>query len=136
VENKAKLKSEIYLNSTLAYCTVCDKTEFAKITANNDGVFMQRMCAVSNPKPVKIAADYKWYMERVNIPQQINTEDNKTKSKNGCPNDCGLCDWHTSSIKLPVFSITNDCNLDCPICFTYNRPDSKYYKSPEDTKKY
>lgn len=132
---KIKLKNEIYLNSTLSYCTHCGKTEFARISANNDGVFMQRMCPQKKAEPVKIAADYKWYMERVNTPQQINTSDNQLESKKGCPQDCGLCDWHTSSIKLPVFSITNDCNLDCPICFTYNRQDSKYYKSPEDAQK-
>ena len=36
---------------------------------------------------------------------------------------------------MPVFSITNDCNLNCPICFTYNRPDKKYYKTVEETKR-
>jgi 7,8-dihydro-6-hydroxymethylpterin dimethyltransferase len=130
-----KLKNEIYLNATLAYCTTCNKTEFARITANNEGVFMQRICPVAIPEPVKLASDYKWYIERMQEPQSINKSDHSCKSKRGCPQDCGLCEWHTASIKLPVFSITNDCNLDCPICFTYNRPDIKYYKSPEDTQK-
>ncbi len=129
------LKNEIYINSTLAYCTACKKTEFARITANNDGVFMQRVCPVSMPEPVKLASDYKWYMERTSKPQNINNIDCTRLSELGCPNDCGLCEWHTASVKLPVFSITNDCNLNCPICFTYNRKDKKYYKTPEDTQK-
>ena len=129
----AEFKNEIYLNATLAYCSTCGKNEMARITASNAGVFMQRVCAVSKPKAVKLAASYKWYMERVSTPQNIDTSDNKLKSQKGCPNDCGLCEWHTSSIKLPVFSITNDCNLNCPICFTFNRPDQKYYKTAEET---
>jgi uncharacterized radical SAM superfamily Fe-S cluster-containing enzyme len=135
LETPVNLKSEIYLNSTLAYCTTCNKTELARITANNNGVFMQRVCPVTMPEPFKLASDYQWYMARMITPQTINTSDNQQPSKKGCPKDCGLCEWHASSVKLPVFSITNDCNLDCPICFTYNRPDVKYYKSPDDTQK-
>ena len=37
------------------------------------------------------------------------------------PHDCGPCTWHASPCQLPVLSITNACNLRCPICFTYNR---------------
>lgn len=135
METSVNLKNEIYLNATLAYCTSCGKNELARITANNQGVFMQRMCPVSKPEPVKLAANYKWYMERMNVPKLMNNSDNTLKSAEGCPKDCGLCQWHASSIKLPVFSITNDFNLDCPICFTYNRPDVKYYKTPEDVRK-
>jgi 7,8-dihydro-6-hydroxymethylpterin dimethyltransferase len=126
---------EIYLNSTLAYCTTCKKTEFARITANRDGVFMQRVCPVSMPAAVKLASDYSWYAERTKEPQTINTTDNRFDSAKACPNDCGLCQWHASSVKLPVFSITNDCNLDCPICFTFNRPDARYYQSLEENQK-
>ena len=28
--------------------------------------------------------------------------------------------------------MTNACNLDCPICFTYNRPDRRYHMSREE----
>jgi len=131
----ANLKNEIYISSTMSWCPVCKKTEFTRIVAQNDGVYMQRVCPVKMPYPEKICADYKWYIERTQKPQKINKIDNTKKSVNGCPQDCGLCEWHTASIKLPVFSITNDCNLDCPICFTFNRPDKKYYKSVEDTEK-
>ena len=41
----------------------------------------------------------------------------------GCPYDCGPCAFHEGSCNLPVFSVTNACDLRCPICFTYNRED-------------
>jgi uncharacterized radical SAM superfamily Fe-S cluster-containing enzyme len=50
----------------------------------------------------------------------------------GCPLDCGLCRYHLGSLRLPVFSITNQCQLSCPICFTHNRADLVYHKSPEE----
>jgi uncharacterized radical SAM superfamily Fe-S cluster-containing enzyme len=129
------MKKEIFINSTLAYCTNCNQSEITRIVARQDGVFMERMCSEIGVQSTKIAADYNWYMERVVTEQEIETIENPLKSKEGCPKDCGPCEWHTSSLKLPVFSITNDCNMNCPICFTYNRPDKKYYKSNAETEK-
>ena len=31
-----------------------------------------------------------------------------------------------------MISITNACNLRCPICFTYNRTDPVYHMPPEE----
>lgn len=123
---------EIYLNSTLAYCPDCQTTELARIVVRNTHVFMDRMCPAQGTKSVQLAADYQWYRERTLLPQNL-TQPTMTKPiQQGCPHDCGLCAGHSAKIHLPVFSITNDCNLNCPICFTYNRPDRKYYKSIAD----
>lgn len=34
-----------------------------------------------------------------------------------CPNQCGLCNMHTSHSGLPIMDLTNRCNLTCPVCF-------------------
>jgi len=34
-----------------------------------------------------------------------------------------------------VVSVTNACNLDCPICFTYNRPDHLYHMPVEEMRR-
>lgn len=127
--------SETYLRSTLAYCDRCGNTELARIMACNDGVFMDRMCPVHGVERVRIAKSPDWYLKRTSQPRLAHEIKDRLPSSKGCPNDCGPCQWHTGGIHLPVFSITNDCNLNCPICFTYNRPDLKYYKSIEGTKK-
>jgi len=126
---------EIYLRSTMAWCEPCGKTEFARIVARPQGVFMERMCPAHGAKSVKIARDPAWYVERTAQPRNMVSHAGCQPAKQGCPLDCGLCQWHTGGFYLPVFSITNDCNLDCPICFTYNRPDLKYHKSVEDTRR-
>jgi hypothetical protein len=122
------------LGSTLAYCPECRKTEYARIVAKEGGVFMERLCPCSGPASVKIVTDHHWYLSRAAASQEIADIKDPYPSKNGCPFDCGPCQWHTGGIHLPVFSITNDCNLNCPICFTYNRTDRKYYKSVEETR--
>jgi uncharacterized radical SAM superfamily Fe-S cluster-containing enzyme len=127
--------TEIYLNSNIAWCSECQKTELARIVARDSGVFMERVCPANGSKSIKIVNDYTWYLERMGQPQTISTPASVKKIEKGCPHDCGLCEFHTSGIYLPVFSITNDCNLNCPICFTYNRPDQKYYKPIADMQK-
>jgi hypothetical protein len=122
------------LGSTLAYCPECRTTEHARIVAKEGGVFMERLCPCNGPVSVKIVTDYRWYIDRTKECQKISDMPDPFPSKKGCPFDCGPCQWHTGGIHLPVFSITNDCNLSCPICFTFNRPDRKYYKSVEDTR--
>jgi uncharacterized radical SAM superfamily Fe-S cluster-containing enzyme len=130
-----RLGEETYIKSTLAYCDRCNKTELARITARDTGVFMERMCPVYGVESVKIAKSPQWYMERTGRPRWVHAIKDRVPSRKGCPFDCGPCQWHTGGIHLPVFSITNDCNLNCPICFTYNRPDRKYYMSVDETKR-
>ncbi len=122
------------LGSTLAFCPECHKTEHARIVAKEGGVFMERLCPCIGPVSVKIVSDYRWYIDRSKECQETSDIPESLPSKNGCPFDCGPCQWHTGGIHLAVIAITNDCNLNCPICFTYNRRDRKYYKSVEDTR--
>lgn len=126
---------ETYLRSTVAFCSRCNKTELARIVARASGVYMERMCPVHGAESVKIAKSPEWYIARTRKPRAMKDLNGRKHSHRGCPFDCGPCEWHTGGVYLPVFSITNDCNLNCPICFTYNRPDRKYYKSVEETKK-
>lgn len=128
-------EGETYLRSTLAYCEACGKSEFARIVAREAGVFMERMCPAQGVASVKIARDPAWYVERTARPREVESQKDCRPSQKGCPFDCGPCQWHTGGLHLPVFSITNDCNLDCPICFTYNRSDRKYHKSVDETRR-
>jgi uncharacterized radical SAM superfamily Fe-S cluster-containing enzyme len=124
-----------YLHSTLAYCPECGKGEQAGIFVRDNKVFLERLCPQLGTPSIKIANDYKWYLERMGEPRKILKIKNPKPVQNSCPFDCGPCVAHAGGIHLPVVSITNDCNLNCPICFTYNRPDKKYYKSPSDMKR-
>jgi uncharacterized radical SAM superfamily Fe-S cluster-containing enzyme len=122
----------ITLDSTRAWCPVCNATEHALIAARENGVFMERICPRQGTVAVRIAADYRWYRERMAAPLPMAGMPNAGDSRHGCPLDCGPCRHHTARLRLPVVSVTNLCNLDCPICFTYNRPDKAYCKAPDE----
>jgi len=38
-------------------------------------------------------------------------------NKYGCPYDCGLCPDHMQHSCLSIVEITDNCNLNCPVCF-------------------
>lgn len=46
-----------------------------------------------------------------------------------CPEQCGLCNMHTSHSGLPIMDLTNRCNLTCPVCFA-NANASGYLYEP------
>ena len=113
-----QVKKEIYINSTLAYCTQCSQVEMARIVAKKTGVFMERLCTKIGVDSVRIADDYKWYMERVTHPQSISKNKYARKSQQGCPFDCGICEWHSGSIQRAIISITNGIAI---VKFTENQ---------------
>jgi uncharacterized radical SAM superfamily Fe-S cluster-containing enzyme len=82
---------------------------------------------------VRIADGVEWYLNRAATTVRCKPARLPgLEVREGCPKDCGPCSFHANACHLPVFSVTNACNLDCPICFTYNRPDLKYFMSREE----
>ncbi|WLE95995.1 MAG: radical SAM protein [Candidatus Electrothrix communis] len=132
--NRIAHQGSTFIHATRAWCSRCGKVETARVVAARNGVFLERICKETGAVRTRIAASFSWYMERVGKPMQIEEIPHRKKSRRGCPFDCGVCEWHSTGLHLPVFSITNDCNLNCPKCFTYNRPDKKYYKTVEETR--
>ncbi len=82
----------IFINGTAAYCTNCGRTEFARIVADDGGVFMERMCDAQGVQRTRIAADYRWYMERMSAPQDFERHTGRKPPELGCPGDCGPCE--------------------------------------------
>jgi 7,8-dihydro-6-hydroxymethylpterin dimethyltransferase len=47
----------------------------------------------------------------------------QTRVERGCPWDCGLCPDHEQHSCLALIEVTNQCNLNCPVCFAKSGPD-------------
>ncbi len=45
-----------------------------------------------------------------------------------CPDDCGICNQHTSHTSLGNIDLTNRCNLNCPICFANANASGRIYE--------
>jgi len=120
------------LGSTRAWCPDCRVVEHALYNAEAGGVFMDRICSQSGSRRSPVSLSLDWFLERTCKAQVMRQNKNVMPARRGCPFDCGPCAHHANSLRLPIFSITNNCNLACPICFTHNRPDKVYNKSLDE----
>jgi uncharacterized radical SAM superfamily Fe-S cluster-containing enzyme len=112
-------------------CRSCRQIVPARILFRESEVWQERLCPVCGTAAALIAGDKDWYLSRLaEMPQDrspLPASAHRTKERKGCPHDCGPCAWHATPCQLPVISVTNACNLRCPICFTYNRRDRIFY---------
>jgi 7,8-dihydro-6-hydroxymethylpterin dimethyltransferase len=119
-----------YLGTVQGMCRECGALVPARVLEENGAVYQERLCHRCGATRARIADDVSWYLKR--SAETVQCKPSRlagTPVKAGCPNDCGPCTAHANACHLPVFSVTNACNMDCPICFTYNRADRKYFMS-------
>lgn len=122
-----------YLGTTTGMCRQCRKLVPARLLAEVGVVYQESICPTCGSSRARIADDLDWYVRQMSYAVHCKTPHVKgTPVQNGCPKDCGPCEFHANACRLPVFSVTNACNLNCPICFTYNRPDQRYHMSREE----
>ncbi len=122
-----------YLGTVQGMCRECRALVPARILEDDSAVYQERLCPKCGTNRARIADGVEWYLNRAATtvrckPARLPGLD----VREGCPKDCGPCAFHANTGHLPVFSVTNACNLDCPICFTYNRPDRKYFMTREE----
>jgi len=125
-----------YFTTVRGMCRTCRRIVPARVFFREGKVWQESLCETCENTPALIAADRDWYLSEVlrEKPDRSPLPFAKPPAR-GCPHDCGPCTWHASPCHLPVFSITNSCNLNCPICFTYNRPDRVYHMSVEEMRR-
>ena len=117
-----------YLGTVTGMCRQCRALVPARVIEVEGAVHQECLCPTCGTKRTRIADDVAWYLDRVATPVRCKPPRIPgTPVGQGCPRDCGPCQFHANACHLPVFSVTNACNMDCPICFTYNRPDRKYF---------
>jgi len=126
-------QSFTYLTTVRGMCRGCRKIVPARIVFRGQEVWQERMCPDCGTDSALIAADKAWYLARVEEPRVDHAPlHGAHPGQRGCPLDCGPCAWHASPCQLPVISVTNACNLRCPICFTYNRADRIWHMEPDE----
>jgi 7,8-dihydro-6-hydroxymethylpterin dimethyltransferase len=122
-----------YLGTVQGMCRECRALVPARVFEEDGIVYQERLCPRCGSARARLADDVEWYLAR-----SATTVRCKpgllpgTPVKQGCPRDCGPCSAHANACHLPVFSVTNACNMDCPICFTYNRADQEFFMSREE----
>ena len=128
-----RVRNDTYLGSARGMCRECREIVDARYAVNGEGVDLVRRCPEHGEDRGRVAASATWFLDAIRQPA-IHTPPVITTNErvNGCPHDCGPCPWHEQRCHLPVFSITNACDLRCPICFTYNRADETWFMSEDE----
>ncbi|MBI4872981.1 MAG: radical SAM protein [Candidatus Riflebacteria bacterium] len=117
-----------YLKTVQGVCRECHQVVNCRILVEDGRVWQERLCPEHGPSRALIAEDHAWYLRATRTPVEPRPPGKcATAHRNGCPLDCGPCPFHAAAPNLPVFSVTNACNLACPICFTYNRRDRSWH---------
>lgn len=129
-------KDYTYFRTVRGMCRKCRKVVPARVFFRGGQVWQESLCPDCENQPALIASDKDWYLKKILKPLVDHSPLTGSKPpSNGCPHDCGPCKWHASPCQLPVVSVTNACNLRCPVCFTYNRDDVIYNMPVEDMTK-
>ncbi|MEK7271239.1 MAG: radical SAM protein [Planctomycetota bacterium] len=122
-------RGETYLSTVRGMCRACRRIVPARVFLREGRVFQESLCPDHPGASALIAEDGHWYLGNVlgaPGPDRSPLKGARPSAK-GCPHDCGPCAWHATPCQLPVVSVTNACELECPICFTYNRNDRVWY---------
>lgn len=121
-----------YFTTVRGMCRQCRQAVPARVFFRDGQVWQQSLCPTCDNPPALIAADKDWYLASLLKPMPDHSPlPHSHEPRSGCPHDCGPCAFHASPCQLPVISVTNACQLRCPICFTYNRTDQLYHMPPE-----
>jgi uncharacterized radical SAM superfamily Fe-S cluster-containing enzyme len=122
----------IFLSLSRGVCRVCRRPVEVRYVADQGGVFLERFCPEHGTSRALVAETLAWYLAALQAPSAARPPARTIPRTGECCTSCGPCSFHAQACHLPVFSITNACDLRCPICFTYNRPDRAWFMSPEE----
>ena len=114
-----KSRPYLFYDTTTSVCSTCLHPVEAKIVFKDDKVYMDKWCGAHGTERVLVSDDVAYYrlcrevfVKHPEMPQRFNT-----KMEYGCPYDCGLCPDHMQHSCLSVVEITDNCNLNCPVCY-------------------
>ena len=105
--------------STRSLCPDCGQLIDARIFEDAGKVIMEKRCDQHGDFRDIVYSDARLYlkMEEWTFGDNRGLENPPVTTATSCPDDCGLCNLHTSHTGLANVDLTNRCNLTCPVCF-------------------
>ena len=118
--------------ATQSLCPECTQLIDARIFEDGGKVVMEKSCPQHGEFRDIVYSDARLYlkMEEWSFGDNRGLENPAKTNATRCPDDCGLCNLHTSHTGLANVDLTNRCNLTCPVCFA-NANASGYIYEPD-----
>jgi uncharacterized radical SAM superfamily Fe-S cluster-containing enzyme len=121
--------------TTQSLCPDCGKLIEARIFEDGGKVVMEKNCASHGEFRDIVYSDAKLYlkMEEWTFGDNRGLANPPVTNATSCPEDCGLCNLHTSHTGLANVDLTNRCNLTCPVCFANANVQGYIYEPDFET---
>jgi len=102
--------------NTISICPECRDKIPAKVVFNDNKVFMEKNCPTHGNYNTLISSDQDSYRESFSF---------KKDEQGNSHHDCDQC----SDPHIALVEVTNQCNLNCPICIAGSNSKKPYYVS-------
>jgi len=118
--------------TTQSLCPECTQLIDARIFEESGKVVMEKRCPDHGDFRDIVFSDARLYlkMEEWSFGDNRGLHNPVVANAARCPDDCGLCNLHTSHTALANVDLTNRCNLTCPVCFA-NANAAGYLYEPD-----
>jgi hypothetical protein len=118
--------------TTQSLCPECTQLIDARIFEESGKVVMEKHCPDHGDFRDIVFSDARLYlkMEQWSFGDNRGLHNPVVADAARCPDDCGLCNMHTSHTALANVDLTNRCNLTCPVCFA-NANAAGYLYEPD-----
>jgi uncharacterized radical SAM superfamily Fe-S cluster-containing enzyme len=118
--------------TTRSLCPECTQLIDATIREDGGKVVMEKRCREHGEFRDIVYSDARLYlkMEEWTFGDNRGMANPAVANATSCPEDCGLCNMHTSHTGLANVDLTNRCNLTCPVCFA-NANAAGYVYEPD-----
>ncbi|MDH5405046.1 MAG: radical SAM protein [Candidatus Aminicenantes bacterium] len=100
-------------------CPECCKVIEGRLFEENGKVMLEKECPVHGRFRDIYWSDVNLYLkaERWTFGEGHGLTNPKVTKATKCPQQCGMCNLHTSHTALGNVDLTNRCDLTCPVCF-------------------
>ena len=106
-----------FIGITHSACSKCRTLVPSRISCTDDAVYSLKFCKEHGQEEVVIYGDPADYLSRRRfVKPAVTPERFFGNSELPCPDGCGFCSRHEQHLCMPIFEITEHCNLACPIC--------------------
>jgi uncharacterized radical SAM superfamily Fe-S cluster-containing enzyme len=121
------------IHETTSLCRECLCALPAQVVAREDqSVWIHKTCPTHGAQEARLSDDAGWYeATRAELPVPAPPPSLRPVEL-GCPYDCGPCEHHEQKVRLPVVTITSQCDLNCPICYVHNKNEDAFHMSDEE----
>ena len=110
-------KDSNFLEDTYSLCNICNKRIKAQIIEKQGSIFIKKECPEHGEQLGLLEEDAEYHNKKKEYDKPGTITPSQTKSKLGCPFDCGLCEKHQQHSCNAIIDITSRCNLGCPLCY-------------------